>query len=257
MRYNKYLLCLSLMIAVVFFLTQPSRAQIPGMTKLYGEFKMPEKGAYAIYKVINTKSNTERIIKLAIVGKEKFEEVVAEVTEYGPKPGDKTITKVKQKSEKGKDLYWYEVVETNPKTGNVVIAKMLISGNPQEIGTIHRMIVKSGKEKASELPQAVIQMINQAPITDTAKVAKVAKPKMKNLGTEKVKVKDKTLKCNHLQYRAADKTVADVWTNAEIPLFGLVKSTSPDVTMELLDYGTKAVSAIKEKPEVLEMPGLK
>lgn len=253
MRYNKYLLCLSLMIAVVFFLTQPSRAQIPGMTKLYGEFKMPEKGAYAIYKVINTKSNTERIIKLAIVGKEKFEEEVAVVTEYGPKPGDKAITKVKEKSEKGKDLYWYEVVETNPKTGNVVIAKMLISGNPQEIGTIHRMIVKSGKDPASELPAALIQMINQAPPGTT----EVKKPKIKKLGTEKVKVKDKTLKCNHLQYRAADKTVADVWTNAEIPLFGLVKSTSPDVTMELLDYGTKAVSAIKEKPEVLEMPGLK
>lgn len=255
MRYNKYLLCLSLMIAVVFFLTQPSRAQIPGMTKLYGEFKMPEKGAYAIYKVINTKTKTERIIKLAIVGIEKGEGGVAKIVSEGE------IMKIVDTSgiarlytPKAEDLYWYEVVETNPKTGNVVIAKMLISGNPQEIGTIHRMIVKSGKEKASELPQAVIQMINQAPITDTAKVAK---PKMKNLGTEKVKVKDKTLKCNHLQYRAADKTVADVWTNAEIPLFGLVKSTSPDITMELLDYGTKAVSAIKEKPEVLEMPGLK
>jgi hypothetical protein len=253
MRYNKYLLCLSLMIAVVFFLTQPSRAQIPGVPKLYGEFKMPEKGAYAIYKVINTKNKTERIIKLAIVGQEKFEEEVAVVTEYGPKPDDKAITKVKEKSEKGKDLYWYEVVETNPKTGNVVIAKMLISGNPQEIGTIHRMIVKSGKDPASELPPALIQLINQTP----PKKSEAENPKMKNLGTEKVQIKKETVKCEHVRYSYKGKTTAEVWTNSKVPLFGLVKSTSPDITMELSEYGTDAVSAIKEKPEILEMPGLK
>ncbi len=226
MRSNKHIWCFSLVVAVVFVFTmvQPSVAQVPGMPKLYGEFKMPEKGAYATYKVTDNKSKAERIIKLSIVGKEK--------------------------SEKGKDLYWYEIEETNSKTGAVNIMKMLISGNPQEIGTIQRMIVKSGKETASELPSAMIQMINQVS-TDTTKAEK---PKMKNLGLEKMKIGKETLKCDHFQYLSKGKATTDVWINAKVPLFGLVKSTTPDVTMELLKYGTNAVSAIKEKPEVLQMP---
>lgn len=223
MRSNKYLLCLSLVIAVVFFLTQPSRAQIRGMPKLYEEFKMPEVGAYVTYKVIYTKNKAERIITLSFVGKEK--------------------------SEEGEDLYWFEQKETDPKTGNMNIMKMLISGNPQKPGTIHRMIVKSGKDPASELPQAIVQMINQIPSQKT----EAEKPKIKNLGTEKVKIKDETLKCVHFQYSSKDKTTEDVWTNAKVPLFSLVKSTTSEATWELLEYGTDAVSAIKEKPEVLEM----
>jgi len=194
------------------------------MPKLYEEFKMPEVGAYVTYKVIYTKNKAERIITLSFLGKEK--------------------------SEEGEDLYWFEQKETDPKTGNMNIMKMLISGNPQKPGTIHRMIVKSGKDPASELPQAIVQMINQIPSQKT----EAEKPKIKNLGTEKVKIKDETLKCVHFQYSSKDKTTEDVWTNAKVPLFSLVKSTTSEATWELLEYGTDAVSAIKEKPEVLEIP---
>jgi hypothetical protein len=225
MRSSRYLLCFSLAIAIVFVAqAQISSAQIPGMPKLYGEFKMPEAGAYATYKVIQTENKVERITKLSIVGTEK--------------------------SKEGEDLFWYEVAETNPKTGDVVIVKMLISGNPQEIGTIQRMIMKSGKEAATELPPEILAMINAAP-PDTAKPAK---PKMMNLGTVKVKVKDETLECAHMKYITGDETSAEVWTNVKIPLFGVVKSAAATTTMELMDYGTDAKSAIKEKVEVLPMP---
>ncbi|KPL00963.1 MAG: hypothetical protein AMJ91_02330 [candidate division Zixibacteria bacterium SM23_73_3] len=252
MRSSKYLLCFSLVVAVVFFLssTQPSEAQIPGMPKLYGEFKTPEVGAYVTYKVINIKNKVERITKLSIVGIEKSEGGVAKILEEGEikkvVEGGKVQPILKPK---GEDLYWYEVEETDPKTGYVAIMKMLISGNPQDIGIIHRMIVKSAKEPASELPQAFVQMINQTPAQET----EANKPKIKNLGTEKVKIKSETLECAHLQYISPDKTTAEVWTNAKVPLLGMVKSTTPEITMELLEYGTDAVSAIEEKPEVLEM----
>lgn len=224
MRSSKYLMCLLLALAFVFVAqAQPTNAQIPGMPKLYGEFKMPEVGAYATYKVVQTENKVERITKLSIVGAEKSEEG---------------------------DLYWYEVAETNPKNGEVVIVKMLISGNPQDIGTIQRMIMKSGKEAATELPPEILAMINAAP-PDTAKPPK---PKMKNLGTEKVKVQDKTLECAHMQYISGEEKPTEVWTNIEIPLFGMVKSASATTTMQLLEYGTDAKSAIKEKPEVLPMP---
>jgi len=225
MRSSKYLLCLSLAIAIVFVAqAQITSAQIPGMPKLYGEFKMPEVGAYATYKVVNIENKVERITKLSIGGTEK--------------------------SEEKEDLYWYEVAETTPKTGGVVIVKMLISGNPQDIGTIKRMIMKDGKEAATELPPEILAMINVAP----ADTAEAPKPKMKNLGTVKVKVGKETLECAHMQYTSEGEAVTEVWTNVKIPLFGVMKSTSATTTMELLEYGTDAVSAIKEKPEVLPMP---
>ena len=224
MRSSRYLLCFLLAIAIVFVAqAQITSAQIPGMPKLYGEFKMPEVGAYAIYKVVQTENKVERITKMSIVGIEKSKEG---------------------------DLYWYEVAETDPKKGETVLVKMLISGNPQEIGTIQRMIMKSGKEDATELPPEILAMINAAP-PDTLKPPK---PKMKNLGTEKVKVKDETLECAHMQYMTGDKTSAEVWTNVKIPLFGVVKSTAEMTTMELIEYGTDAKSAITEKVEVLPMP---
>jgi hypothetical protein len=226
MRSSKHLLCISFALALVFVLVQaqPSSAQVPGMPKLYGEFKMPEIGGYATYKVAHKATKTEQIVKLAIVGKEK--------------------------TEKGEELYWYEREETNPKTGSVVIAKMLISGNPQEIGTIHRMIFKEGKTPASELPQAFVNLLNQ-PLPEEKKPKE---PKVTKLGTEKIKIGEKTLTCAHMRYGPKDQPAAEVWTNEEVPLFGLVKSSAKDVTMELVDYGADAVSGIKEQPEVLEMP---
>jgi hypothetical protein len=169
-------------------------------------------------------TKAEQTVKLALVGKEK--------------------------SGEGKELYWYERQETNSKTGLVVVAKMLISGNPQEIGTIHRMIFKSGKDPASELPQAFVSLLNQ-PLPEESKDKE---PKVSELGTEKVKVGKKTLSCKHLQYRVGEDRVAEVWTNEEVPLFGVVKSEGKEVTMELVEYGADAVSTITEKPEVLEMP---
>jgi len=253
MRSTKHLVGLSLTLAVlfVFVLAQPSMGQIPGMPKLYDEFKMPETGTYVTYKVIHTKNKVERITKLSLVGIEKSEGGIQPILKEGE------IKKVLEGGEvqpiskpKGEDLYWFEQKDTDPKTGTVSIMKMLISGNPQKIGTVHRMIVKSGKDPASELPQAIIQMINQTPSQKT----EAEKPKIKNLGSEKVKIKDKTLECTHLRYSSPDKTTEDVWTNDKVPLFSLVKSTTSEATWELLEYGTDAVSAIKEKPEVLEIP---
>jgi hypothetical protein len=226
MRSSKHLLCVSLALAAAFVLVQalPSSAQMPGIPKLYGEFKMPTVGSYATYKVTYNDSKAEQTVRLAVVGKEK--------------------------SAKGEDLYWYEREETSPKTGRVVIAKMLISGNPQEIGTIHRIIFKDHKERAQELPQAFVQLLNQP----TDKQSEAKEPKPNSLGTEKVKIGENTLTCAHLRYGTKEMPTAEVWTNAEVPLFGLVRSQAKDVDMELLKYGNDAVSGITEEPEQLEMP---
>jgi hypothetical protein len=226
MRSMKHLLCVSLALAFALALVpvQPAGAQMPGLPKLYGEFKMPEVGAYATYKMTFNESKAQQLVKLAIVGKEK--------------------------SDTGEDLYWYEREETNPQNGKVVIAKMLISGNPQEIGTVHRIIFQDFNEKPQELPQAFVSLLNQP----SDEKSKPAQPKGRDLGKEKVKVGEETLTCTHLQYGTKEQPTADVWTNSQVPLFGLVKSQSKDVDMVLVGYGSDAVTGITEEPEQLTMP---
>ncbi|MFH1335558.1 MAG: hypothetical protein ABII96_03490 [Candidatus Zixiibacteriota bacterium] len=230
MRSQKSFRYLIMTAVVVFFLagTQLSSAQMPGipnMPKMYGEFKMPPVGSYVIYKSTYAQNKMVKSTKLSIVGKEK--------------------------SDKDEDIYWYEIGDIDPATGDAVITKMLISGNPQDIGTVYRMIIKQGKQQALELPQAMIQMINASP---TPKTDSINQPRIKNLGTEKLKVGDQTFDCAHMRYTATDKTTADVWSTAKIPLFGMVKTSTPDATFELSSFGTDAVSAITEEPKVLEIP---
>lgn len=228
---KKYFSCFLLVAAfiLVFSQAEPLVAQVPGMLglpKLYGEFKVPEVGTYVKYKLSDNKGVTENILKLSIVGKEKVE---------------------------GGDFFWYEIEHNDPRSGSVTIFKMLISGNPQQPGAIKRWIYKSGKEPANELPQAFVSLMNQS----TKETTNVAKPKTKKLGTEKVTIKMGTFTCVHTQDVSEDKQVTDSWTSAQVPLFGIVKSTSGSKTLELLEHGTGAVTAIKEKPNLLEMPGQK
>jgi hypothetical protein len=228
---KKHLTCFMVLVALflVFSQMEPVRAQVPGilgMPKLYADFKMPEVGTYVKYKLTDEKSKNESILKLSIVGKEK--------------------------SEAGKEFYWYEIEQTDPKAGGVNVFKLLISGNPQEQGAIKRMIYKSGKEQANELPQGFLRLMNQ-----TVDTTKGVKPKTKKLGTEKITTKMGTFSCTHAQDVSEYNQVIDTWTSAQVPLFGIVKSTTGGRTLELLEHGTGAVTAIKETPKLLEMPGQK
>lgn len=230
---NKQLACFLFLAAflLVFSTTQPLVAQVPGilgMPTMNAEFKMPEVGTYVKYKIFDNANKSESILKLSIVGKEK--------------------------GEGGKDFFWYEIEQIDPKSGGGNIFKMLISGNPQDIGSVKRMIYKSGKEPANELPPAFVSLMNQSSKETTKKAVK---PKSKKLGTETIKTKMGALTCAHTQDISEDKQVSDIWTNAQVPLFGIVKSTGGGKTLELLEHGAGAVTSITEKPKLLEMPGEK
>ncbi len=67
----------------------------------------------------------------------------------------------------------------------------------------------------------------------------------------------KTFTCLHTQDTSEGKQLTDTWTSDEVPLFGIVRSTSGSKTLELVEHGTGAVTAIKETPKLLEMPGQK
>jgi hypothetical protein len=73
------------------------------------------------------------------------------------------------------------------------------------------------------------------------------------VGQESVKVPAGTFTATHL-HNAADST--DVWVSGQVP-FGLVKSQSPRVTMQLSGMGKDAKKSITETPQEMSgMPGM-
>jgi hypothetical protein len=115
------------------------------------------------------------------------------------------------------------------------------------------MIYKAGKEPANELPSAFMKMMNQTPMDTT----EAMKPKTKKLGSEKITTKMGAFNCVHTQDISADNVTVDTWSSPQVPLFGIVKSISGSTKLELVENGTGAVTAIKETPKLLEMPGEK
>ena len=221
-----------LWLCLFFFLVQIASAQMPGipgpgnMPRMFGEFKMPQVGSYAEYKMTYPSEKVETIVRMSIVGKEKTPD--------------------------GKELYWYEYQTADPKTGNIDIVKMLISGDPQKEGTINRMIFKHNKDKAMELPEEMMRMIN-APMKKEEKIKKEGE--VKNLGIEKMQTPAGILECFHMQYVSENKEASDIWQAKEVPFFGLAKSVTQGVSMEIQKFGKDAKSAITEEPEKLVIPG--
>lgn len=219
---------------LIFPLALIAEAQMPGipapgrMPKMLGEFKMPEVGTYAEYKLTYLSGKVEAIAKMSVVGKEK--------------------------SSKDKELFWYEYQTIDPKTGNVDIVKMLVSGDPQKEGNIRRMIFKHNKDKAMELPAEMIQMIN-APM-EKEKKATEEKSEVKKLGMETLDTPSGKLECTHLQYLSEKKEISDIWQSSQIPFFGLAKSVTKEMSMEIQKFGKDAKSAITEEPEELKIPGM-
>ncbi len=229
MLHQKSLLCACL----IFSVAVTASAQMPGipgpgnMPKMFGEFKMPPVGTYAEYRMTYPSEKVETIVRMSIVGKEKTPE--------------------------GKELHWYEYQTTDPKTGNTDIVKMLISGDPQKEGTISRMILKHNKDNAMELPEEMMRMINAPMHKDEEKVKKEAE--VKNLGKEKLQTPAGIFECSHMQYVSENKEVSDVWQAKDVPFFGLAKSLTPGMNMEVQKFGKDAKSAITEEPEKLVIPG--
>jgi len=230
-----------LWLFLFFFLALTATAQMPGipapgkMPKMFGEFKMPEVGSYVEYKLSYAAGKVETIARISIVGKEKTPE--------------------------GKEFFWYEYQTKDPKTGNIDIVKMLISGDPQKDETISRMILKHNQDKAMELPVEMMQLIN-APMKEEKEKVK-EKVEVKNLGKETLKTKAGIFKCTHLQYvsdpmdpKSEKKEISDVWQTPEIPFYGLAKSVTKGMSMEIQKFGKDAKSAITEEPEKLTIPGM-
>jgi len=223
-----------LWLGLIFFFAQIASAQMPGIPmpgkspKMLGEFKMPEVGSYAEYKLIYPGEKLEITARFAIVGKEK--------------------------SSEGKELYWYEYQTNDPKSKSIDIVKMLISGDPQKEGNIIRMILKQNQDKPMELSAEIMQMVNAPMKGEKEKVKDTGE--VRNLGKETLKTAAGSFECTHMQYVSEKTAVSDVWQTPQIPFFGLAKSVNEGLTMEIQKFGKDAKTVITEETEKIELPGM-
>jgi hypothetical protein len=223
---------ISLLVGLVVFLgffLNTAFAQSPGgpgmslIPKMYGEFKMPPVGTWVKYRDTYAKNGQSFELKYSVVGKE---------------------------SSGGTELYWYELEIFDPVKKDVMILKMLISGNPADKKNLKKMIIKKNKEQAKEMPDMMLQMV--------APPEEKAAPQMKEIGKETLKTKAGEILCVHKQYNVDTKAgtqKVDVWNSAKIPIYGTAKMATEAKTTEVIGYGTGAVTGITEEPVKTSLPG--
>lgn len=130
--------------------------------------------------------------------------------------------------------YWIEMYLSGMQT----VMKSLAS--PRGVS---RVIVKTADQPAMEMPAS---FMGEAPKMDVKETGQ-------HLGQEQVTTPAGTFTCEH--YRVTESSgPADVWVTTDVSPYGLVKMTSPEVTMTLQRVITGAKTRITETPQQFQMP---
>jgi hypothetical protein len=198
---------LSVLVLVNLAYAQMGKNPAP---RFYSEFK-PVVGGWSEYE-IKARGEAPMKMKIAVVGKEG-------------------------------DAYWFESVMDGGREG-LMISKMLVSGNPDDTSNVKRMIVKTGKRPAMEMP---VQMMGRG------KQPQGTPGKMIDKGIETIKVPAGSFSAQHVQYQQPDGVV-DGWVYKDVSPYGLIKSKTKDTEMVLIAYGTGAKTQITEQPQKFQMP---
>ena len=203
----------------------------------------PAMGSWAQYTI--SRDGQELTTRLALVGHEKRD---------------------------GKDALWFESASETPR--GKVITEMLVPGYPFAPDAAMELVVKRGDQPARKMSGAMMAMMRgqggQGQAQGQAAAGRSGRgggmgrgAGMSNwneqcrglsvVGQESVKVPGGTFAATHL-HNAADST--DVWVSRQVP-FGLVKSQTPRMTMQLNAMGKDATKSITETPQEMSgMPGM-
>jgi hypothetical protein len=175
-----------------------------------GEFK-PVIGAWAQYRISGGKA-AGTTMKMAVVGRED-------------------------------SSYWYET--TTQGQGETIVMKMLVSGDPNDMRAVKRVIVKHGDGQPMEMPAAGRD--------GRSGKTPVKKGRVLDKGMETIKVPAGTFGTRHIQYVSEEGTV-DTWTSDKVPPYCIVKSASKGFEMVLTGYGMGARTSVTGTPRRFQMP---
>ena len=207
----------------------PARAQAPPVNpqpKFFGVFATTV-GGWSEYAVTETAGGKKTTMRNAVVGKEG-------------------------------DAFWYEVAITEGGGRNII--KMFLKGDPNNPENIQRLIMKNGDQPAQEMPREFVVMGRRMATTmfeTRSGSAIVDQPNLKTeeVGTEQVTVPAGTYRVTRNRILdGAGKVLATYDFNKDVLPFGVVRSETDKVKMELTATGTGAVSLITEQPVMMKTP---
>jgi hypothetical protein len=194
--------------------------------KLFGTFT-PKPGVWSEYNLSEKDTGKKSKMRMAIVGQEG-------------------------------DSYWYEVVNDEGGTRNVI--KMLVKGNPNEAENIQRQIIKSGDNPAMEMARDFVVMGRKMAALMFERRSGVPAGaaeavRVEEKGQSEVKVPAGTFKVTQQKIVGSDgKVLATYGYNPEVLPFGVVTSETDSTAMELTAYGGDAKSVITEEPVLMTSP---
>jgi len=143
---------------------------------------------------------------------------------------------------------WCELSLKMPGAERLII-KTLIKGDSRKPASVQRVILKAGNLQA-------VEVVGGPPGEAAPRYQAASKGATRRLGAESVRVPAGTVKADHYRYVDKDQ-VADSWSSAKIPLFGLVKFKSREYIMELSGSGTDARSEITGRVGKLDLATLR
>jgi hypothetical protein len=154
-----------------------------------------------------------------------------------PAKGDKTemqIAIVGKEQVDGKDAYWYEMAFNHGNGEMIMKSLMVLNGADTHVS---RMIMQMPGQPPMEMPT---QMMHQ----DHATPADI-RSDAEDLGSDTITVPAGTFICQH--YRT--KSGGEVWVSPKVSPYGLVKSKTNDMSMELTKVVTGAKDQITGTPQ--------
>jgi hypothetical protein len=157
-------------------------------------------------------------------------------------------------AQEGTTYYWYEMTINDPKRGakGKTIMQMLVPGLAYQAGGLRGMIMKSGDDPATRMPDQMIRMMGSRMATNiTAEITRSCL-EMDVVGWEDVIVPAGTFHALHIR-NPRERTEA--WVRPEL-YFGMVKVVMKDgAVLALAAHGRGAKSSITETPRDMMGPG--
>ena len=154
-----------------------------------------------------------------------------------PAKGDKTemqIAIVGKEQVDGKDAYWYEMA-FNHGNGEMIMKRlMVLNGSDTHVS---RMIMQMPGQPPMEMPTQMMHQDHSTPAD--------IRSDAEDLGSDTITVPAGTFTCQH--YRT--KSGGEVWVSPKVSPYGLVKSKTNDMSMELTKVVTGAKDQITGTPQ--------
>jgi hypothetical protein len=144
-------------------------------------------------------------------------------------PTQMEMTIVGKDSVDGQPAWWMEMGMQDPRTGQTMYSKMLVTNDFQ----FHKIVFQQPGQPAMEMP------FN--PSQNTRNHMNDELEKWHAVGSETVTVPAGTFSCQHWKKDQGD---GDVWVSDKVSPMQLVKSTGPNETMVLLKVITGATDHI-------------